>query len=138
MKDNSLTQRKRRDLYSLYLKGLREGKFTSVRDAGAWIVKQPAPCYYISPEHADEYIGKLMANQSLIKLNSSTRRAAWKLYRDYKEWLAKHPGTKRSRISVVYELVERPAPEFYMTSDAARRLLGEAITEAKRKAGWGD
>ena len=50
MRDNKLKQRKRRDLYSLYKKALEEGRFSSMRDAGAYLCRQPAPCFYISPE----------------------------------------------------------------------------------------
>ena len=58
---------------------------------------------------------------------------AWRLYRDYKAYLLKHPGTKKSRVSIMNELVDQPAPEFYMTSEAIRRMLREEINEVKKK-----
>lgn len=133
MRDNKLKQRKRRDLYVLYKKGLEEGRFSSMRDAGSYLCRQPAPCFYISPESATLLIGRILANQSLIDLNSSTRRMAWRLYQDYKNYLSTHPNTKRSRVSIMNELVDQPAPEFYMTSEAIRRMLREEINEARKK-----
>lgn len=138
MRDKQLVQRKRRDLYSLYKKGLEEGRFTSMRDAAAYICRQPAPCFYISEREATLLIGKIIANRSLADLNTSKRRRAYQLYRDYKDYLSKYPGTKRSRISILNELVERPAPEFYMTSNAVRRILIEEIRKVKNNMGWGD
>lgn len=136
MRDNKLKQRKRRDLYTLYKKGLEEGRFTSMRDAGAYLCRQPAPCFYISPETASLLVGKVLDNRGLNGLNSSTRRMAMQLFRDYKEYLYKHPQNKRSRVSILNDLVDRPAPEFYMTADAVRRMLREEINEVKRKVGW--
>jgi len=136
MRDNKLKLRKRRDLYTLYKKGLEEGRFSSMRDAGRYICRQPAPCFYVSPEFASQLIGRIMANRSLADMNSSMRRMAARLYSDYKDYLLKHPDTKKSRVSIMNELVEMPAPEFYMTGDAVRRSLREEINETKKKFGW--
>lgn len=138
MRDTKLKQRKRRDLYSLYKKGLEEGRFSSMREAGAWLSRQPAPCYYISPEEACKLVGRVLSNQSLIDVNSSTRRMVWALHRKYKEYLYTHPKSRKSRVSIMNELVEQPAPEFYMTSDAIRRALRDEINEVKKKTGWGE
>lgn len=138
MKDALLTQRQRRDLYSLYLKGLREGRFSSVRDAASWLCRQPAPCFYISPERATLLVGRIMNNRSLSDLHSSTQRMAWKLYHDYRAWVLSHPGKKHSRVNVMNELIEHPAPEFYMSHDAIRKALRIEIQAAKRKMGWLD
>lgn len=127
MRDTRLKQLKRQDLYSLYRKGLAEGRFTSMRDAGIWLSTQPAPCFYTSPETAYKLIGRILAQHSLVDLNPSTRRMARRLYEDYKEHLRYHPDDKRSRVEIMNELVERPAPEFYMTPDAIRRALREEI-----------
>lgn len=138
MRDTKLKQRKRRDLYSLYKIGLNEGRFSSMREAGVWLSRQPAPCYYISPEEACKLIGRILGGRGLEDVNSSTRRMVWALYRNYKEYLYKHPKSRKSRVSIMNELVDQPAPEFYMTSDAIRRALREEINEVKRKTGWGD
>ena len=132
-----MKQKKRKALYALYKKGLVEGRFRSLRDAGAYLSRQPAPCFFVSPEYASQLIGKILANQSLINLNSSQRRMAWRLYHDYKEYLAAHPKTRMSRVQIMNELADRPAPEFYMTADAVRRALRIEIEEAKKRIGWG-
>ena len=128
-----MTQTKRRDLYAIYKKGLEEGRFTSVRDASKWISTQPAPCFYISPEAAYKYIGWIRANRSLANLNDSQRRMVRQLYSDYKQFLSDHPTTKRSCIDIMSELVQRPAPEFYMPSESIRVTLSKEIAEVRRR-----
>ena len=128
MRDTRLKQMKRQDLYSIYRKGLVDGQFSSMRDAGLWICTQPAPHYYVSPEFASWLVGRIIAGQSLDDLNPSTQRMARQLYRNYEEYLRYHPDNKRSRVEIMNELVDQPAPEFYMTPDAIRRALRGVIT----------
>ena len=138
MKDQSLKRRKRQDLYSLYLKGLEEGRFLSMRDAAEWLCRQPAPRYYIDPKKASDYVGMILGRRSLVHLNSSQRRMARKLCQEYLDWRKQYPDVKRSRLLVLDEIVDRPAPEFYMTADAVRKMLREEINEVKSKMGWGE
>ena len=136
MRDKELIQRKRRDLYSLYKKGLEEGRFSSVLDAARFLCCHPAPCYYISPEQATLLIGRLLDGRGLDKLHQSNRRMVLQLYVDYKHYLSTYPGTKNSRVKILNELVDRPAPEFYMTEEAVRKIIREENIKARRKAGW--
>ena len=127
MRDTRLKQMKRQALYAVYRNGLTEGRFNSMRDAGVWICTQPAPCFFVSPEFASQLVGRFLSNQSLVDLNPSTRRMARRLYMDYQEYMRYHPNNKRSRVEIMNELVDRPAPEFYMTPDAIRRALREEM-----------
>lgn len=138
MKDTTLIKKKRRDLYALYRKGLEEGRFSSMRDAGNYLATIPAPCFYTSPEAASLLVGRLLDGRSLSDLNSSKRRLVRRLHEEYKKYLSDHPGTKLSRVRIMNELVDRPAPEFYMTPDAIRRALRIEIQDTKRKMGWGE
>lgn len=138
VKDTRLIQDKRKALYALYLQGLRECKFVSLRSAGDWIAKQPAPHFYISPEAASILVGRVIRGKSLSGLHSQKRHLVRQLHNDYLEYLREHPGTKKSRVQIMNELVDRPAPEFYMTGDAVRRALREEIAEVKRRIGWGE
>lgn len=137
MRDTRLKQLKRKGLYSLYKQGLLEGRFTSLRKASEWLSTQPAPCFYISPEQAYKGIGWIKANRSLVHFNASQRRLLRRLWNDYKEYLESHPDNKRSCIDIMDELVQRPAPEFYMEPAAIRRMLAEEIEETKSQMGWG-
>ena len=133
MRDNGLTRAKRRDLYAVYKRGLEEGRFTSIRSASEWISRQPAPCFYISPEAAYKYIGWVRARRSLMNFNASQRRMIRRLYSDYNKYLSDHPDTKRSCIDIMDELVQRPAPEFYMSPGSIKVVLLEEIAKVKKR-----
>ena len=135
MRDNALTKMKREALYSLYKKGLEEGRFSSVSEAGEWISHQPAPCYYVSPEKAYKCIGWIKARRSLANLNASQRRLARQLYENYKDYLIANPHSKRSCIDIMDELLQQPAPEFYMTPDSIRVTLVKTIAQVRKKHG---
>lgn len=138
MRDKKLLQRKRLDLYSLYKKGLQEGRFSSVLDAARYICGHPAPCFYVSPEQATLLVGMIIDNRSLMGLSAAKRRMVVELYQRYKHYLLKHPGTKASRVRIMNELVDMEAPEFYMTEEAIRKIIREENIKARRKTGWAD
>ena len=138
MKDSTLKRRKRQALYALYKKGLEEGKFTSMRDAGRYLCRQPAPCFYISPERASILVGRLIAGNPIDDLHKTQQRMVHKLFMMYKDFLCEHPDTTLSRVSIMNILVDGPAPEFYMTAGAIRKTLREEIRETKKKYGWGE
>ena len=136
MRDKQLKQRKRLDLYSLYKKGLQEGRFSSVLDAARYLCRHPAPCFYISPEQATLLIGRILDGRGIGNLSASQRRMVLQLFVDYKNYLSQHPETKSSRVRILNELVDNPAPEFYMTEEAVRKIIREENLKARRKAGW--
>ena len=60
----------------------------------------------------------------------------WRLHDDYKKYLAEHPGTTLSRERIMEILVDRPAPEFYLSTDGARKMLAMEIKRRRRLRGW--
>ncbi len=136
MKDTEIKRKKADALYSVYKKGLVEGRFDSLFGAGRWCAVQPAPCFFISARQASLLLGRIQARVSLINLSSSQRKMAWRLWRNYREYLQKHPGNTLSRERILEILVDEPAPEFYITGDAARRILRGEILKARRAHGW--
>lgn len=81
-------------------------------------------------------MGSIQARYSLITLNSSQRRMARRLWSNYQQYLVSHPDNKLSRERVMEILVDEPAPEFYITADAARKILRGEIMNVRRKIGW--
>lgn len=138
MRDTELNDAKAAALYHVYHKGLEEGRFTSLSKAARYCIGQPAPRFYISARQASLVIGKIQAHISLIGLRSSQRRMMWQLWEDYRRWRREHPDSTASRERVLEHLVEQPAPEFYMTEEAARKMLRKMICKVRRLRGWGD
>lgn len=127
---------KSRALYSEYLKGLGGGQFTSMRDACRQIACRKAPHFFIDPKRASDYIGSLLAGGELSGLSELQAKKIRRLYDDYLEYIREHPGTQLSRLQVMVILVDRPAPEFFMTPDAVRRVLRKEIRNARARCGW--
>ena len=136
MRDTELKRKKAEALYSVYKQGLQEGRFASLYDAGRAIASSPAPCFFISAKSASLLIGRINARVSLINLHASTRKMAWQLWFNYKDYLEKHPDNNLSRERILEMLVDEPAPEFYISTDGARKLLNEQIKYTRRKLGW--
>lgn len=138
MKDSTLRSKRRQDLYALYKKGLEEGRFTSMRDAGRYLCRQPAPCFYINPEKASNLVSRMIAGKSIEEFHKTQQRRIRRLYEDYKKYLSDNPGTKMTRVNIMNILIDRPAPEFYMTPGSIRKVLREEVRVAKKKYGWGE
>lgn len=136
MKDSTLTRKKRKALYAVYKNGLEEGRFSSMRNACTIIGHQEAPCFFISPERASNLVGRVLAGKPIDNLHKTQQRMVRRLVEDYKLFLSEHPDTRLSRVSIMNILVDRPAPEFYMTAGAVRKALREEVREARRKMGW--
>ena len=136
MKDTEINKRKADALYSVYKQGLEEGRFVSLSDASRKIATYPAPCFFVSARQASLLVGRIISYVSLINLNKSGRRLAWCLYYRHKQYLAENPDTKLSRERIMELIVEEEAPEFYISPDGVRRILGKKIKSVRRNLGW--
>ena len=136
MRDTELKRKKAEALYSVYKKGLEEGHFASMREVARYASKHPAPCFYIEAKKASDLVGRIIRKVSLINLNSNSRKQTWQLYGMYKQYLAEHPDCKLSRERIMEILVDQPAPEFYITTDGARRLLYGELKRVRKRNGW--
>lgn len=138
MRDNGLKRQKAEALFRVYKRGLEEGRFDSLYAAGSWCARQPAPCFFISAKRASLLLGRIFAGVSLIDCNASQRRMIRQLHDNYLQYLREHPGCTLSRERILELLVDEPAPEFYMTGDAARKTLREEIKKARKRRRWYD
>lgn len=136
MRDTELKRRRAEDLYSVYKEGLQEGRFASLYDAGRTIARSPAPCFYISAKRASLLIGRIKSRVSLININDSQRKMIWRLWFNYRNYLDRHPGNSMSRERILEVLVDEPAPEFYISTEGARKMLREQIRKTRRSLGW--
>ncbi len=134
MKDTELRKRRDADLYREYVKGLETGCFANMSEAAEYVIRQPAPQFYISSREVNLYIGRIQAGISLITLNSTSRRRVWQLYDNYLLYLQQHPDCNLSRERVLELLVEEPAPEYYVTWRSAREILRKEVN--KRRQRW--
>lgn len=123
MKDTELKRQRDRDLYKVYVRSLSTGYFASIGEAADHARRQPAPQWYISARTASLLIGRIMAHQSLINLNSNSRQRIWYLYDAYRDYLKAHPGCTLSRELILEQLVEQPAPHFFVSAGRAKHII---------------
>lgn len=138
MKDAELSNERAEALYSAYKEGLESGRFASMREASRFVSKQPAPSFFISARQAAFFIKRILAGISLINLSTGQRNKIWRLYDCYTQWVSDH-NDKAGTLTcerIMEELVDQPAPEFYMSAEAVRRILQKKTREARRAFGW--
>lgn len=136
VRDTGINRKRAEALYYVYRRGLAEGRFATMFEAAKWCVRQPAPYFYISSKRASILVGKLLAGEPLSKFHSSTRRMARRLHADYLRYLEEHPDNTLSRERIMELLVDRPAPEFYISSERARKILREERKRRRKRIAW--
>ena len=120
-------------IYDCYKRGLEEGRFTSLFSAARYIMKQPAPRFFIEGRTASLLVGRLLSGKPIGNVHESTRRIAEKLKGDYLEYLKDNPGNKMPMRWVLEILVERPAPEFFLGWRSIMYILEREIKKARAK-----
>lgn len=125
MLDVELKNLRAYDLYAVYKKGLREGRFRSIRDAAEYARLQPAPRFYISAKVAGSFIRQIQSGVSLIWMNPLARQRAWEIYDRYLLKVESGAAVGVSRETVLEELLEQEAPQFYISAETARKILQE-------------
>lgn len=135
MLDLELKNLRSRDLYAVYKKGLREGRFSSIRDAAEYARLQPAPRFYISAKVAREQLGKITQCVSLINITPIARERAWEIRDRYEEKARKGETAGRSQEAVLEEILESEAPQFYISAETARKILQEENRKIRRNIG---
>ena len=133
MKDTELKRLRDAALYREYIRGLEAGRFASLWEAADYIVRQPAPQYFISAREACRQIGVIRSGRDTRPLHSSSRRRAEHLLALYRQYVRDHPGCALSRERVLETLVESPAPEYYIGREAARAVLRREIRKRRKK-----
>lgn len=123
MKNTELKEMRDKALYEVYVKCLSTGSFSSQIELAEHASKQPAPQFFIESHTLSLIFGMIESHYSLIGLNSMSRRRAWDLYANYQRWKEANPDSTLSRERICELLVDEPAPEFYMQSETARKII---------------
>lgn len=120
------------DLYMTFVAGIRENTFGSTAEAVDYARRQSAPQYYISARTASLLIGRIENRMSLMDLNSNSRRRIWHIYSLYLEYLRDNPGCTLPRELILEEIVEGPAPEFFVSHGRAKHIVLYERREARK------
>lgn len=135
MKSTSLREHRNQDLYKSYLAAVGSDRtFSSIAEAADFARLQPAPMFYIEGRTAAQTIKLIESRISLIGMHPLMRKRIWKLYDDYRQYIAEN-GEQRSITRAMNELVVRPAPEFYISAEHARHIIINERAAAKKRRG---
>lgn len=133
MKDILLKKMRDAALYQVYVKGLEDGRFKSMCEAADYVIRQPAPRFYISAREASRRIGIILAGKELTGMSPPSFRRITLLYEKYLAYLDEYPNCPLSREAILEVLVQESAPEFYISSETARQALRREISKRRRK-----
>ena len=94
----------------------------NVRRAYRYAADSPAPRFWVSEERAAEVISKIMADSSI--LDNMYREKAEMYLEIYKRVMAiKKESPETPLGDIVFEVVNSPAPRFYLTWHSAKQLI---------------
>lgn len=123
MKDTELTKSRDAALYECYLQGLKTQTFANMHEAADWCRSQPAPKFYISAESLAGYLYTIRKGGSLHNLHRSTQEKVYDLLDRYRLYVATHDVQRVGLKRICEDLVEEPAPRFYIGHHHAIAVL---------------
>lgn len=130
MRDTELRRERDKELYSLYIRGIREHHFSNTHEAVDWVRSQPASKFYVSSKALVNYIFLIESGRKPDKMFSLNERKIHTLYKNYCKFLKDNPSCKLSRERICELLVDRPASMFFICHDSAMKAI---LRERKRR-----
>lgn len=86
------------------------------------VVNTPATRFWVDPDNARDVISRVMKNPSLLgKMQAHKGRMYRELMKRYQRERSKNP--EEAKISVISKVIFAGAPEFYMSTSHARKIL---------------
>ena len=122
-RDNSLREQRDRELYETYVKGLRTITFENTEQAIEWARNQSAPRFFISPKALVNYIGAIRKGTTPSNMYSWNKKKIEVLYQMYLDYMRDNPDCTLSTELICEELVEQPAPCFFIGKECALKSI---------------
>ena len=133
VKDTELRKERDRELFSIYLVGLRERHFDSMQDAVDWVRSQPASKFYISSKALVNYIGAMKHGSTPPKMFPWNEKKIKMLYDRYLEFKASNPDCRLSRERIGEIRVDEPAPMFFSGHESWMKIITRERKRHKRE-----
>lgn len=122
------TKERNNDLLHVYRTRLKEAGFIVMPDIFQLVANSPARRFYVSEERASIVISAMLSGNKLTKMRSNKREMFNEIFRRFLILRKQKPNS--SVYDLVSEIVQQPAPKFYLTA----RTVGEFIYRIKN--GW--
>lgn len=128
----SFTHERNAALLKAYRQQIAAVSFIRLEDIGEKIVNSPAPRFWVSEERATTVVSAMMQGKSVLDSMRDTKREMFQeIYRRVLVLKKVHPDWPLSRL--VFDVVNSPAPKFYMKASSALERLFK-IRKAYRHA----
>ena len=124
------TTERNNDLMRAYYHFLRKSNFIIMPEIFSLISKSPAKRFWVSEERAAIVISAMLSGKPLTPMRENKRQMFDEIYRRF--LILRKSRPKDSLYQLVSEVVNQPAPQFYLTP----RTVGEIIYRIKK--GWYD
>ncbi len=108
------------DLLNAYRAALRLYDGSS-SDLYRKVVEMPAQRFYVSEERASIVISNMYKGRSIAQMRPNKREMYEEIYRRVIELKKSRPDD--SIYDLTFDVVQQPAPKFYLTSESARVLI---------------
>lgn len=127
----AFTRERNAALLKAYREQVDSAKFIKLSEIGRKIVDSPSPRFWVSEERAAAVVSAIMRGKPVLDtMRPSKREMFVEIHRRVVKLKEKHPDWHLSEL--IYEVVNSPAPKFYMeASSALERLF-------KIRNGWYD
>ncbi len=127
----AFTRERNAALLEAYREHVNAARFVKLNEIGEKIVNSPAPRFWVSEERAAAVVSAIMRGKPVLKSMRPTKREMFEeIHRRVVALKKLHPEWHLCEL--VYEVVNSPAPKFYMeVSSALERLF-------KIRNGWYD
>lgn len=127
----AFTQERNDALLKAYREQVGTTRFVRLNEIGEKIVNSPSPRFWVSEERAAAVVSAIMRGKPVLKMMRPTKRAMFEeIHRRVVALKKEHPDWHLCQL--VFEVVNSPAPKFYMeASSALERLF-------KIRNGWYD
>lgn len=109
-------------LLSAYRRHVGAASFIRLNEIGQKIVDSPSPRFWVSEERAAAVVSAIMRGKPVLEtMRPSKREMFEEIYRRVVALKARHPDWTLCRL--VFEVVNSPAPKFYMEASSALERL---------------
>ena len=117
---------------NLILEMFRQSKM-GVCEFSHWLTEQPAPCFFVEYEDARRNVSLILRGKpAAVNLENPHSR----VYIHIAERLQKHPhyiSGKRYRYSPIMDILEEPAPSFYLDEETIKGLIYRNLRKKRKR-----
>lgn len=118
----AFTQERNDALLKAYREQVSTTRVVRLNEIGEKIVNSPSPRFWVSEERAAAVVSAIMRGKPVLKMMRPTKRAMFEeIHRRVVALKKKHPDWHLCQL--VFEVVNSPAPKFYMEASSALERL---------------